>query len=90
MKNILHAILICIIFYACSKKDNSPKPPPDIYPKVSYTLKTNFRNQVYNTAHSSQVDISVGFAPPILWDYSGQAGSTFACEIHNKRGILRS
>ena len=84
MKNILSAILICIIFYSCSKKDNSPKPPPDIYPRVSYTLKTNFRNQVYNTAHSSQLDISVGYAPPILWDYSGQAGSTFACEVHNK------
>ena len=82
MKNILPAIFTFIIFYACSKK--SDPIIQETYPTVSYTLNTNFKNQVYNTSHFSRLDASVGYLPPIIWDGSSTGGSTHACEAQNR------
>ena len=51
---------------------------------VSYTLNTNFKNQVYNTSHFSRLDASVAYLPPIIWDGSSTGGSTHACEAQNR------
>ena len=77
MKIILTLSTMCVIFYACKKSNTDIQYT---YPTVSYTLHTNFENQVYDHSHSSkferEMDYPFGF---ISWDNGTAVGSSYAC-----------
>ena len=77
MKKIITILLMCITFYACSKKNDSVT---NTLPRVSYNLHTDFRNQGYITTHTS---ISHDITNPVIgffWDNGPDIGSSQACE----------
>src|SRR5450755_2368416 len=69
MKKLSAAMFMCIIFFACSKKNDTITRLA--YLTVSCTLNTNFGNQIYSTTHFSRGDTSTNSSyPPIILDGS--------------------
>jgi len=68
---------MCIIMYACKKSNASSS---HTYPTISYTLHTNFQNQVYDHSHSSRHELSMGRGYELInWDSGTAVGSSYAC-----------
>jgi hypothetical protein len=84
MNKIISILFMCITFYACSKKNDSSNSNQYTYPTVSYTLHTNFENQVYDHSHSSKYEPGSTFLNSwIWWDNETAIGSSYACSAGN-------
>ena len=80
MKKIVAILLMCITSYACSKKNDSSNSNQHTYPTISYTLHTNFENQVYDHSHSSRHELRMGQPFDLInWDNGTAVGSSYAC-----------
>jgi hypothetical protein len=90
MKKIKATLFVCILFFSCKKENQGIQVT---YPRVSYTLHTNFGNQVYDLEHSSVFSEGGFMTNMIFWDFkvNGEdARSNYTCEAKSMGSSYRA